>query len=284
MSYSMTRAKRAALALLVVVLAGGMAGCLQDAGETPAPERTDTVAPRDAADGTRTAGTRTPGDAAPARSGAELQSAALSSMAAVDSYVAETTMRVRTSARRNATVVVDGTSRVDVAERRMKVNQSVRVVSGTDNVTRRSVAYVVDDTRYRRVDGAWRSVGSDDGTWNETHAIGAQRRLLEAANATRNGTATVDGEETVVLELSGGNETFASYFGDALADRDDGASFEVTAMTYRVYLDRETDRPRKIHLELTLEREGQSFEVWMTTHVRGYDDDVTVTLPPGVAE
>jgi outer membrane lipoprotein-sorting protein len=139
-------------------------------------------------------------------------------------------------------------------------------------------AYVDGSTMYVQTRGRWvvQNV-SDRNIWESGNALANQREILASSNATVTGGDTVNGTAVTVLQVEPDPQKLKE-----LVAQQQGRNFEgitIEDATYQMYVANETDRLRKMGMEMTMQISGQTAEAQMTAHYYGYDEPVDVTIP-----
>lgn len=211
----------------------------------------------------------------------ERLAAATDAVAATESYRFETEMTVvATADDRTETVAVDLTGAVNATERRMRANAT------RDGETRQSVT--LNRTVYQECGDPWdgwgveelESDGEDD--WASHTPAVRQLSLLESGSLYWNGTETLDGREVVVLRGEPTTEALTRYSERRRRSLFGGPNVEDAEVT--VWLDAETDRPRKTHVRFEVSGDGGSATAELTSRFRGHRDPVSISPAPRYAE
>lgn len=277
----MRRPKRAIQFALILVLAVGASGCVDqfvNGGDTPESEA-----------------------AADAPDAQTLQRDAVAAMDDVDSYSYDLTSRTETG---GATVSVNASGVVDRADRRLRQTATTRVESGAGTMNRTTTTYLVDGTMYFERTGQWQKLnltavpGADGGdVWNTSSRLDQQRRLLADANVSveREGTTTVDGVETYVLSVDLSEAELQRLVGDGVGATGGNATARalegtnVSAFRYTHYVAKETNRPVRTELVMNATvrnpRTGERVPVNQTTTMTfdDFGEEVSIDLPPAAA-
>jgi hypothetical protein len=146
-----------------------------------------------------------------------------------------------------------------------------------EDETRRS--YTLNRTAYRECSEPWDGWGTEeldaDGDW-ATHTPGhRQLSLLESGSLYYNGTTTLDGEEAVLVTGEPTADAITQY-----QERRSQSLFggpNVQNAEVRVWLDPETDRPRKTEVRFEVDADGGSASARLTTTFGDYGEPVSVT-------
>lgn len=213
----------------------------------------------------------------------------LSAMESVKTYHVETNATMRTTANgmtQSRTILTDAA--FDRTAQGFQVNQTVKSGGASQKVQ----MYFVDGTLYRhsaaytsRYGSEWIKTNQTAGLWSRMDTLTRQRALLANATVTANGTATVDGIETRVLEADVDISAAKKAMESRLKQSGLGnAKLNVSDVTQRLWVNPETNRPIKTvtNMTYTVKAMGQSIE--QTQHIKisfDYESPVSISLPAG---
>jgi len=166
-------------------------------------------------------------------------------------------------------VRVNGT--VDAAQRRM------HATAERDGETAES--YLVNRTSYRECNrmSLWAVEERDADDWSMLTPAARQLSPLESGSLYFNGTETVDGEETRLLVGEPTAEALTQYQERRSRSLLGGPS--VDSAEVRVWLDTETDRPRKTQVRFEVSEGGNSATATVTMRFDDYGTDAAVDVP-----
>lgn len=196
----------------------------------------------------------------------EIQQQSVAAMQEVDQYRMTMEMAA-TNGDRSVTVQMDGAFDRDAKQARMDMT-----LRGQD-----AVVYVDGSTMYVESGGRWqtRQVPADQ-TWGSGSSLEQQREMLESADPTLVGNATVDGEAVYVLRMEPSAEqarTLMQSGGQSLGMAD------IEDVTIEQYVDKDTHRVRKTTIQMTVSQGDQTVSVEGTVTFSGFGDPVDVTVP-----
>lgn len=255
---------RTQCAVVAAVLLVATAGCLGFGGSGDDPSGTET--PDVTAD--------------------EVANAAAEELATVETFRADVTATQRLVGNVERTTSLDAVIRANRTREAAAFEQTVE----TQGRTIESDVYLTNGTIYERSERYAQQFGSEWIRNDDSDAFAAQWRnndypgeisaYVEYGTAELNGTETVDGTETYVLELDG-NETALSteYYADSTV-----VSYRTLEMT--VWVDTETDRPVQVAGTVATETEiqGQTVDVTQEYEYTIEYTTVNVTLPAAASE
>lgn len=202
---------------------------------------------------------------------AELQDDAAAAMADADTYRMEMRMNVSASGQ---TMTMAQHAVFDHETERARVNSTA---AGRETTT-----YIDGTTAYVNVGGVWRTQDlSETEPWNESSGIRQQQSVLESANVTVNGSATVDGVETTVLAVEPDTEELQSVVVQQTGSLD---GVEIEDATYRMYVANDTHRLRQVEMNLEMSVGEQSAVANATTTFSEYGEPVNVSVPEEATE
>lgn len=237
------------------------------------------------ANGTDANGTDTPMD------GSELKADTLAAMDAVETYRIDANVSTRYSGTLDQTVNGTSEGRFDRTAHVAYLNQTQSALGQSYVVE----TYYVNDTLYQRsgsyvlqYDSEWvRFPAAENATeqWAQFDTLTRQRAVLNASNATLDGTRTVNGTETYVLRAQVDRSRLGE-LGFAAGTIEQGG-LNVTNLNATFYVDAETNRPVKSVTNLTGLTTVQAGNNQRTLRIQqrieldfgGYGAPVTVTLP-----
>jgi hypothetical protein len=164
---------------------------------------------------------------------------------------------------------VNGT--VDAAQRRM------HTTAERDGET--SEAYLINRTSYRECDrmALWAVEEREADDWSMLPPAARQLSPLESGSLYFNGTETVDGEETRLLVGEPTEAALRQYQERRSRSLFGGPS--VDSAEIRVWLDTETDRPRKTQVRFEVSEDGNSATATVTMRFDDYGTDAAVDVP-----
>lgn len=212
--------------------------------------------PGSTGDGT-TATTTTPAD---------VQQRAVTAMEDVDTYQMEFRMNLSANGR-TLQMTQDGAFNRTSERARIDMN-----VYGSE-----LTAYLAGTTMYIQSGGQWQTQDlSESNPWESGSGLARQRSLLDSGNVTVEGGATVDGVATTVLRVDVEQSALTSVLSQQGGNLDNVA---IRNATYRMYVANETDRPRKVEMEMDISAGGSQSRATITIAFTNYDDPVAVTIP-----
>lgn len=230
-------------ALVALVLAASVAGCLGGAGGDEMSEREK-----------------------------ELKEQALAAMSGAETYNMTMEMRVEADGRE---VTLDATGTVDRPARKAHLDMSMDVMGRHVDVQ----SYVINDTLYQHASNRpmWqRQDVSDENTWSEQDRLRKQRQLLDGATVSIVGHDTIDGHAVTVLRADLDGSSLQDLVAQQGTDLD-GAS--IKDATYELAVDNETNRTRRVSVDMEMKRGGKSATASVTMTMRDYGTDVSIELP-----
>jgi len=213
----------------------------------------------------------------------ELRAGAVDAMENVDSYTMRTTANVSVSGTETTTQSQEVVMRVDQADRRASIEQTVQSSGTTQTVE----AYLVDDTMYVQQAGTWQTRQLPQDPWAGAGAGQTnQFEILGSANVTHNGSETIDGVETEVLELNMTGDDYEQLLQEQANQSGTGSLgslvrlADVQSVTIRQYV--ATEEPHYVHRvesEVAITVVGQEAETSSVLTFEDFEEDVTVELP-----
>ncbi|NIC00455.1 DUF6612 family protein [Halobacterium sp. R2-5] len=214
-------------------------------------------------------GLSTGGDGTP--DAAQLQDDAAAAMADAETYRMEMRMNVSAGGQ-SMTMTQDAVFDHDTERARVDATSAGRSTT----------TYIDGTTAYVNAGGVWRTQDlSEVEPWNDSSGIRQQRSVLQSANVTVNGSATVDGVETTVLSVEPETEELQSLVTQRTGSLD---AVEVEDATYRMYVANDTHRLRQVEMNLEMTVGGQSAVADATTTVSEYGEPVNVSVPEAATE
>jgi len=207
------------------------------------------------------------GDGEPSRA-EEIATSSGEAMQDVQTY--HMTMEMDVSANdQTLTLTQDGV--FDKTAKRAKFDMSVY---GTE-----AVAYMDETTMYVNVDGRWQTQDiSEQDPWESGSGLARQREILETGEASVTGNATVDGVETTVLTLEPEPKELKKLLSQQGTSGNLG-DVSIDDVTYKLYISKETDRPRKVEMDMDMKVQGQSATANATITFSNYGEPVNVEIP-----
>lgn len=158
-------------------------------------------------------------------------------------------------------------------------NRSARKARTTTTVRGQEVrSYVDGTTMYVETRQGWQSRDlSDREPWNASLALERQRAIMDNANITEVGEATVNGTPVYVVEVEPKPERVKQVVARQQNRQLQGVSIE--DVTYTQYVNRDTGRLVRAEMTMTMTANGQSVDVAATMTFSGYDEPTDVTIP-----
>ncbi|MEF8900583.1 MAG: hypothetical protein V5A25_05120 [Halovenus sp.] len=216
----------------------------------------------------------------------DVSNATAEELATVETFQADVTATNRLVGNVERTSSLEATVRVDRAREAAVFEQTVQAQGRTTEAD----VYLVNGTIYERSDLYAQQFGSEwirnddpdafEAQWRNNDFAGEIRAYIDHGTAELNGTVTVEGTETRVLELDG-NETALStaYYADPSA-----VAYRTLEMT--VWVDTETYRPVQVAgtVVTEVELQGQTIESTQEYEYTLEYTTVNVTLPDGAAD
>ncbi len=216
----------------------------------------------------------------------DVTNATAAELATVETFRANVTATNRLVGNVNRTSSLEATVRADRTREAAVFEQTVQAQGGTTEAD----VYLVNGTIYERSGVYAQQFGSEwirndnpdafEAQWRSNDFPGEIRAYIDHGTAELNGTMTVDGTETHVLELDG-NETALSteYYADPNA-----VAYRTLEMT--VWVDTETHRPVQVAGTVVTEVEiqGQTVESTQEYEYTLEYTSVDVTLPDAAAD
>ena len=197
----------------------------------------------------------------------QLKEDASAAMADVETYRMEMDMNI-TANDRTLSMSQNGVFDHEAEQARLDMS-----VYGTE-----AVAYMDGETMYVKAGGRWQTQDlSERNPWESGNGITQQQHILESGEVSVEGTETVDGVETTVLAVDPDTEELKQ-----LVAQQGSQSFEgvtIDDATYRLYVAKDSDLPRKMEMTMEMTINGQSAEAEMTAHFSAYGEPVNVTVP-----
>ncbi|WP_123536416.1 LolA-like protein [Halosimplex salinum] len=140
-------------------------------------------------------------------------------------------------------------------------------------------SYLDNRTRYQECGGMfdrWAVEEHEVDDWSTLTPAVRQLSLLESGSLSHNGTETVDGEETTLLVGEPTTDALTQYQERRSRPVLGGPSIDDAEV--RVWLDGETDRPRKTRVEFEVSQDGNTATA-ATTMRFDYGTDASVEVP-----
>lgn len=131
-------------------------------------------------------------------------------------------------------------------------------------------------------DSEWVTAEVDDGFFTQQDSLARQRAFLDNATVTADGTETVDGVQTHVLDADVDEDATSDAIMALLGGQSAGVTYNVTDVDQRVWVDTETDRPVRTELAMnaTITAQNQTATMSMDAEMDfEYDRDVDISLP-----
>lgn len=221
---------------------------------------------------------------------AQLQDDAADAMADADTYRME--MRMNVSA---------GGQSMTMTQNAVFDHEAERARVNATSAGRSTTTYIDGTTAYVNVGGVWRTQDlSSAEPWNDSSGIRQQQSVLESANVSVNGSATVDGRrtdgspstsetqsvsedgvETTVLAVEPDTEELQSVVARQTGSLD---GVEIEDATYRMYVANDTNRLRQVEMDLRMTVGGQSAVANATTTFSEYGEPVNISVPEEATE
>lgn len=190
----------------------------------------------------------------------------------VDSYTYDSTVTLQQNGTNDS---IEGAGVVDRADRRLRFEQSIGDQS--------AVQYIVEDTIYQNTSGSWQSAPlGNDSFWSDQLPLAGQRSILEGANATLVGETTVNGTAVDELSVDVTDRQLLGYLRQRLPAISPGITF--SNVSYTVYVTPDDRHLERVTTDATASVGDQHVDVSSTMNVGGYDENVTVDLPPAIEQ
>lgn len=220
-----------------------------------------------------------------------VQEAATEQMQDVESYTFTMEMSMTSE---NMTMNSTSEGAADIADRRLRQNQTVTMQMQGQNMTVNSTSYMIGDTMYTSYDGgAWQTMNisempggmSVDQMWNQSDTMEQQEALLNGSDVSFGDekTTTVDGEEAYVVEIDIDEEEYMRVMNQQMMDdaqqQQQLGNVNYSQISITQYVD--TDSMYVVRTEMSLEMttNGETMRQEMTMTFDDFDEDVTIEAP-----
>ncbi|NHN48124.1 hypothetical protein G9464_11000 [Halostella sp. JP-L12] len=240
----------------------------------------------------------TGGDAAGDDDGAEqydnataVQEAATEQMQDVESYTFTMEMSMVSD---NMTMNSTSEGAADIADRRLRQNQTITMQTQGRNMTINSTSYMIGDTMYSSYDGgAWQTMnlsempggmGVDD-MWNQSDTMEQQEALLNGSEVSFGDekTTTIDGQEVYVIEMDIDEEGFTNLTNQQMmsdAQQQQAMSdVNYSEISITQYVDTESMYVVKTEMSLEMTTNGQTMRQEMVMTFDNFNEDLTIEAP-----
>lgn len=176
------------------------------------------------------------------------------------------------------TIEMNATGAMDRQAKLMRMNLSMDAGFRTIQVTQ----YIDGNTSYINLNGQWQTKDVSgqtpgEGFWGNNQ-FAQQADALQNATVTLNGTATVDGEETHVLEVEVGKETIR----ELLPQQSAAGTLEnvdISDIHFTQYVDTDTSYIRKVEMNMDMTVQGQQATASLTMTFDDFNEDVSIEVP-----
>ena len=178
------------------------------------------------------------------------------------------------------TVRVSGTGNVDRQRQRMWMQATV------DGTTKQS--YIDGFTGYKECGGMWddyvvENLSRDHG-WDVHTPLGNQLELLEHTNVYWGETATIDGNETVVIYAHPSKQTLVDFSKRRHRETTDLQEVNLKNATLTLWVDPDTHRPVQSQLELEMAKGGATAIARITIDYADYNEPISIEIPAAVRD
>lgn len=220
-----------------------------------------------------------------------VQEAATEQMQDVESYTFTMEMSMTSE---NMTMNSTSQGAADIADRRLRQNQTVTMQMQGRNMTVNSTSYMIGDTMYTSYDGgAWRTMNISempgamgvDEVWNQSDTMEQQEALLNGSEVSFGDekTTTVDGQEVYVIEIDIDEEEYMEAMNQQMMDNAqqrqqlENVNYSEISITQYVA----TDSMYVVQTEMALEMttDGETMRQEMTMTFDDFNEDVTIEAP-----
>lgn len=162
---------------------------------------------------------------------------------------------------------------IDRSERRARVEVDVSGATSLESTT-----YIVNDTAHVHTRNTWRTVDiSDRNLWERNERLERQQEILEGAQFEVVGNDTVDGHPVRVVEIHVAKDKLDDLV--SLAGAGDSSDVTITEATYTSYIDTETNRLRRVSVDMTMELDGERLDAAVTQTFSDFEENVTIEIP-----
>ena len=220
-----------------------------------------------------------------------VQEAATERMQDVESYTFTMEMSMTSE---NMTMNSTSEGAADIADRRLRQNQTVTMRMQGQNMTINSSSYMIGDTMYTSYDGgAWQTMNLSempgamgvDEMWNQSDTLEQQEDLMNGSEVSFGDeeTTTVDGREVYVIEIDIDEEEYMEVMNQQMMDdaqrQQQMGDVNFTEISITQYVD--TDSMYVVRTEMSLEMttDGETMRQEMTMTFDDFDEEVTIEAP-----
>ena len=220
-----------------------------------------------------------------------VQEAAMEQMQDVESY----TFTMETSmTSENMTMNSTSEGAANIADRRLRQNQTVTMRMQGQNMTINSTSYMIGDTMYSSYDGgAWQTMNisnmpggmSVDETWDQSDTMEQQEALLNGSNVSFGDekTTTVDGREVYVIEIDIYEEEYMKVMDQQMMSnaqqQQQTGDINVSNISITQYVDTDSMYVVRTDMSLEMTTNGQTMNQEMTMTFDDFNEDVSIEAP-----
>ena len=217
-----------------------------------------------------------------------VQEAATEKMQGVESYTFTMEMSMTSE---NMTMNSTSEGAADIANRRLRQNQTVTMQAQGRNMTINSTSYMIGDTMYSSYDGgAWQTMNLSnmpggmgvDEMWNQSDTMEQQEALLNASNVSFGDekTTTVDGEEAYVIEIDIDEEEYMNVMNQQMTSNAQQQQMgNVSNISITQYVDADSMYVVRTEVDLEMTTNGQTTRQEMTMTFDSFNEDVSIEAP-----
>lgn len=220
-----------------------------------------------------------------------VQEAATEQMQDVESYTFTMEMSMVSE---NMTMNSTSEGAADIADRRLRQNQTITMQTQGRNMTINSTSYMIGDTMYSSYDGgAWQTtnlsempggMGVDD-MWNQSDTMEQQEALLNGSEVSFGDekTTTIDGQEVYVIEMDIDEEEFTNLTNQQMMSdaqqQQATSSVNYSEINITQYVDTESMYVVQTEMSLEMTTNGQTMRQEMVMTFDNFNEDLTIEAP-----
>lgn len=220
-----------------------------------------------------------------------VQEAATAKMQDVESYTFTMEMSMDSD---NMTMESTSEGAADIANRRLRQNQTITMQAQGQNMTINSTSYMIDDTMYSSYDGgAWQTMNISnmpggmgvDEMWNQSDTMEQQEALLNGSDVSFGDekTTTVDGTEVYVIKIDIDEEEYMEVMNQQTMSnaqqQQQMGDINVSNISITQYVDADSMYVVQTDMSLEMTTNGQTMNQEMTMTFDDFNEDVSIEAP-----
>lgn len=173
---------------------------------------------------------------------------------------------------------VSGDAVMNLTAEKARINMTARSQMGEQSMTQ----YIVGETAYVHANDEWLRMNlTGMSPWNQSNQLSAQQQMLENGSVEVTGREALGESDVWVVAIEPDPEQFRSLVAQQSGVGSMPENLEILGLQATQYVDVETDRVRRVEMEVRMRNQGQNVTTAMNMTFESFDQPTDITLPAG---